>query len=390
MKILHGIHSLNPAHGGTTFGLRGMVQELLAQGHQTEILVLDAPDSPWLSDWPCPVHALGTGLGNYGFNPSFARFALNQMPRFDHAVIHGLWQFHGCSLRSACLRSSVPYSLFPHGMLDAWFAKAYPLKHLQKRLYWRLIEHRVFRDASRVFFTTEGELDSGRTTFSPFSVKPAFAPFGISPPPSEISEYQSAFATRNPDLTGRKTLLFLGRLHPKKGCDLMIQGAAHWLQTLPPSDRQKWHLRFVGPCEDQSYFNQLKAMAQSLGLFTQDLISFHDAVSGDQKWQELAAADALVLPSHQENFGVVIAEAFACGTPALISDKVNGWRAMESMNAALVAPDSVAGVEQLLNQWANLSPENRALMSFAARNYYDTNMSAAVSVSRFLAGAQSS
>jgi glycosyltransferase involved in cell wall biosynthesis len=384
MKILHLIDSLNPRHGGTTYGLRGLVEELRRLGHETEILVLDEADSEWLESWPCPVHACGRGLGKYRLNPAFAWRACHLVRRFDHVLVHGLWQFHGVAAWLACLLAGVPYAVFPHGMLDGWSARRYPLKHLKKRLYWRLFEHRLLRDSETVFFTTEGEWLSGRTTFAPFAARPAFAAFGVSRPPGELDAHARAWRARHPELAGKRVLLFLGRIHIKKGCDLLIQAGADWLNSLPAAERAQWHLRLVGPCEDTSYLEGLRQTAERAGLTAAGLVSFAPAVAGEEKWQELCGAEVLVLPSHQENFGVVIAEAFACRRPVLISDKVNGWGDITAAGAGLAATDDLAGTRQLLEGWARLEDGRIADMQSAALQYYEQHMSATVSARALL------
>jgi len=379
MKILHAIGSLNPAHGGTTFGLRGLVQSLLEKGHSTEVLVTDPPVSPWLAEWPCRVHPMGKGWGPYGHNRAFASKAKEIVADFDHVIVHGLWRQLGPDIRHACMPLGVPYYVFPHGMLDRWISEAYPAKHLMKQLYWRFTQARVMRDASAVFFTTQAELDNGRDTFSPFEVSPAFTPFGIHPPPNSPSLYRQQFSAKCPELATKRVVLFLGRLHPKKGCDLLVEGFARWIQGMSLDEASLWHLRLAGPPEDQSYLHKLHGIAQEFGLIPNEQISFPGSVQGEQKWQELSHAEVLALPSHQENFGVVIAEAMACNTPVLISDKVNGWPIIKNNGAGLVAPDSVDGVISLLNQWRAMNEGAHGAMRKAARSHFEKSMSADVS-----------
>ena len=93
-------------------------------------------------------------------------------------------------------------------------------------------------------------------------------------------------------------------------------------------------------------------------------------LSGDAKWGAYRAADAFVLTSHSENFGIVIAEALACGLPVLISDKVNIWREIEGGGAGLVEPDTVDGATSLLERWLNLPDPQRAGMRQRARTCF--------------------
>lgn len=384
MRVLHTIHSVDPSHGGTSYGLRGMVEELLRQGIDTEVLVLDEPGSSWLSAWPCKVHAAGRGRGGYGYNRTFDKMLKQLVGSFDQVVVHGLWQYHGNATRRACLRAGVPYAVFPHGMLDRWFSAAYKSKHLLKLVYWRLTEHRLLRDAAVVFFTTEDEFEAGRDTFSPFSVRPFVVPFGIQPPTCSREEYQAGFHQRMRGFDGKRTLLFLGRLHPKKGCDLLVEGFACWHAMLPKESSDEWHLRIVGPSDSSEYLQQLKDIAAAHKLTQRGLVTFTGSVAGLDKWQEIGQADALVLPSHQENFGVIIAESLACGVPVLISSKVNGWRAIQNAGAGFAEEDNVSGVVRLLQRWQELPQEAVSTMRQAAKDYFFSQMSAEIAVQKFI------
>lgn|GEM_PF-49532 len=388
MRVLHTIHSLNPLHGGTSYGLKGMVEGLLEQGIDTEILVLDDATCPWLAEWPCKVHAAGSGIGYFGYNWNFDNLLARIVKGFDQVVVHGLWQYHGVATRRACLNARVPYAVFPHGMLDQWFSQAYLGKHLVKQIYWWLAENRLLRDAAAVFFTTLEEFEAGRNTFFPFAVRPAIAAFGIQPPARLNEERRVDFRRPAPDSHGKRTLLFLSRIHPKKGCDLLIEGFARWQSSLPPEKQNDWYLRIVGPSVTESYLKHLRDAAEVYQLVERGLISFVGNVSGEAKWQEINQADALILPSHQENFGVIIAEAMACGVPVLISNKVNGWRAIQESGAGFVEPDTVEGVVRLLQHWEELSLDGVELMRRAASQYFATRMSAEVGVRAFLNAAQ--
>lgn len=360
-----------------------MVEGLLKKGVETEILVLDHETSPWLAAWPCKVHAAGRGIGRFGYNKKFDAMLARIVNNFDVAVVHGLWQYHGLATRRACLKAGVPYAVFPHGMLDEWFSKAYARKHLLKQIYWRCVENRVLRDAAVVFFTTDEEFESGRDTFSPFAVRPAIAPFGIQLPAHTSQEFSAAFHRRVPGFLGKRTLLFLSRIHPKKGCDLLIEGFARWHATLPSESQNDWHLRIVGPSDSDGFLEHLRSMAAAHRLVERGMITFVGNVSGEDKWQEISQADALILPSHQENFGVVIAEALACGVPVLISNKVNGWHAIQESGAGLVEQDTVEGVVKLIQRWERLSADEVACMHRAASKYFAGRMSSDIGAQAF-------
>ncbi len=146
----------------------------------------------------------------------------------------------------------------------------------------------------------------------------------------------------------------------KKGCDLLIDAFAQAASSDPAL-----HLVMAGP--DQSGLQaRLAQRARALGIA--DRITWTGMVAGDLKWGAFRASEAFVLPSHQENFGIAVAEALACGVPVLISDKVNIWREIEADRAGLVAPDTLDGTRGLLRTWLALSePEKQAMSARAAR-----------------------
>ena len=240
----------------------------------------------------------------------------------------------------------------PHGMLDPWFRDAWPLKHARKALYWRAIEQRVVRDAAAVVFTCEEERRLGRETFRPWLAKrEEIVSLGTVAPPGEAADLRERFYARCPKLRGERVLLFLGRLHEKKGCDLLIEA---FRRVAPPM-----RLVLAGPCGDAALLQRLQTMAADAA------VTFTGPLYGEEKWGALAAAEVFVLPSHQENFGIAVAESLASGTPVLISDRVNIWREIAAAGAGLVEPDTLAGTERLLTRW--LAADHSAMRAAAAQ-----------------------
>ena len=103
----------------------------------------------------------------------------------------------------------------------------------------------------------------------------------------------------------------------------------------------------------------------------QPAVHWPGMLTGDLKWGAIRAAEVFILPSHQENFGLAVVEAMACGRPVLISDKVNIWREIEADTAGLFADDTVSGIESLLTRWFALSPGERGAMGERARGSFE-------------------
>jgi glycosyltransferase involved in cell wall biosynthesis len=367
MKILRSIHTVNPALGGPIESVQQSSAILYRRGHAVEIISLDAPDEPWVRDSPVPVHALGSGRGGYGFAPGFTNWIRERRTDYDAVIVHGLWRYNSFGVWRALAGTDTPYFVFPHGMLDPWFKRTYPLKHIKKLLYWPWAEYRVLRDAAAVLFTSEEERRLARESFSPYHCKEVVVNYGTAAPEVDLESARRDFFEEFPKLREERFFLFLGRLHEKKGCDLLIQASAAMRNSFASGSAM--HLVLAGPCADDEYLGHLKRLASAA---TKDdgSITFTGMLTGNRKWGAFSAAEAFVLPSHQENFGIAVAEALACGTPVLISNEVNIWREIEADGAGYVEKDDLAGTTRLLERWIGTPPAQREKMRTNARDCF--------------------
>ena len=248
--------------------------------------------------------------------------------------------------------------------MESVLSQGYPLKHIAKIVYWWLIEGRILRDAAGVLFTCEEERVRSRRVFYGHSYKERVLRFGTADPDVDHSEADKAsFATAFPALSRKRFLLFLSRIHPKKGCDLLLRAFS---ETAAPAC-QDLDLIMAGP-DQVGWTPKLKSLASKLGI--EDRVHWPGMLKGSVKWGAFRSAEAMILPSHQENFGFVVAEAMACSTPVLISNKVNIWREVTSSQGGLVEPDTLEGTQNLIRRFLALSQEERALMRRAARRGY--------------------
>jgi glycosyltransferase involved in cell wall biosynthesis len=336
--LLHVVRSLDPAQGGPAELVRQLCAAHAEMGVDSKVASLD--------DF--------RGLGKYGWAPSFEHWLRGRAEEYDGVFVHGLWQWQGLGTQRALRGTEGRYYLFPHGMLDPWFREAFPWRHTRKAYYWKFFEHRVVRDAASMVFTSEEERQRGRATFQPWLAKrEAVVPLGTIAPPRPREELRSLFYSRHPQLRDERVLLFLGRLHSKKGCDLLLEA---FRRVAPPC-----HLVFAGPCEDLRLAAELRAQSDGLR------VTFTGPLYGDEKWAALAAAETFALPSHQENFGVAVAEALASGVPVLLSQRVNIWREIVEDGAGFAEPDDLEGTVRLLERW---SAADQAAMRLAAQRCF--------------------
>jgi glycosyltransferase involved in cell wall biosynthesis len=248
-------------------------------------------------------------------------------------------------------------------MLDPWFKKQYPLKHVKKWMYWPWAEYRVLRDAQAVLFTSEEERVLARQSFWLYRCNEMVVNYGTAKPSGNPQLELSEFFNRYPELRTKKLALSMGRIHPKKGYDLLIEAFAKVLGPNP-----QWHLLIAGP-DQVGWQEKLSHRAEQLGVASR--ITWTGMISGSLKWGAYRAAEIFVLPSHQENFGVVVAEAMAVGLPPLISNKVNIWREIEADGAGMVGEDTLQGTCDLLQNYLELSDQETAAMRQRARKCFE-------------------
>ncbi len=366
MKLLRVIATLDPRHGGPAAGLRAITPELAKLGHETSFLSLDAPDRVAEFRVTASVHALGPARGGYAYSARLQPWLREHAADYDAVFIHGLWQHHGRAVCNVLRGSSVPYFVFPHGMLDPWFRHAYPLKHIKKWIYWQLCERQVLKNAAAVFFTCDEERRLARLSFSPYSCNERVVAYGTAAPDPDAAVAECASWRESiPALGDRPFWLFLGRIHPKKGVDNLLRAyGQHIAKTAGPPPA----LVVAGPCSDEGYRASLEEIARNLPAGCR--VIWPGMLEGARKWGALRSAEVFVLPSHQENFGIAVVEALAVGTPVLISRKVNIWEEIESVGAGFADADDVAGTLRLLHRWRALSAEDRERMNRTAMELF--------------------
>jgi len=364
VKILRVISTMNPATGGPCQGIRNLVPELIKSGIENEIVCLDEPDASYLKGESFKIYAIGKSEGAWQYNRLLIQWLRENILKYDIVIVHGLWLYHGYAVRKVLkdLKNPVPYFVMAHGMLDPYFQKneARKLKAIRNIFYWKLVEAKVIKDSNGLLFTCEEELKLARKTFTPYLPKLELnIGYGI-PKPISLTEVTSS-NENNP------YLLFLSRIHPKKGVDMLVDA---YIQLLTASNYSEMpDLVIVGPGLEDDFGNELLQRVQENSL-AKEKIKFKGMLTGMEKWKVFNSCEAFILPSHQENFGIAVVEALACGKPVLISDKVNIWREIKNSKAGLVESDTVTGTFQLLQTWIGYSKNQKREMSEAALACY--------------------
>lgn len=360
MRVLRVISSVDPRTGGPAEAARLMNVALARSGVHVDTLTLDA-NGDGVPGFPGVLFALGPSLGRYSLNFQLIRWLREHAQNYHAVLVDGVWQYHSLAVYIALANLSIPYYVYTHGMLDPWFKTTYRLKHLKKLIYWTLIERRVLKSASGVIFTCEEERRQALISFPSLRCRGIIAPLGVERPVVDdqtIGEITELW----PELRGKRVVLFLGRLHEKKGCDLLLRAFGRFARDVPSV-----HLLIVGPGQP-SYVEKLKQLAVDIDIGGR--VTWTGMLRGKRKFGALKLAEVFCLPSHQENFGVVVVEALASGTPVLISDKVNIWREIISDGAGLSFSDTEVGCFEALRHYLELDEGVKAEMSANAENSF--------------------
>ncbi len=368
MNILHVIGTLDPAFGGPVEALRQQTVALHELGHRSEVVTSDPADAPWLHDFPGMIYALGPSWLKYRYNPRLMGWLQAHVGRYDVVIASGIWQYQTFAVWRAARRTGFPYFVFVHGMLDPWFKRAFPLKHAKKWLYWPWATYPVLRDAEAVLFVTDKERLLARQSFWLYRAHEAVVGYGIGDPGGDPLELRKRFLDAYPTLAGKRLVLFISRIHPKKGCDLLIDAFAQAALRDP-----SLYLIMAGPDTDGW---QAGLMDLARAREVAERIHWTGMLSGELKWGAFRAAEVFVLPSHSENFGVVVVEALACGLPVLITDKVNIWQEIVEDGAGFAETDTQAGAAALLRRWLALPPERVSEMRVRARACFERHFTA--------------
>ncbi len=365
MKLLHVIGSVNPAGGGPIEAIVQLASVNKSLGHEVEVACLDSPAAPWVTTCPLQCYALGPGFLSYRWSAQFTRWLRKNCHRFDAVIINGIWHYNSFGTWRVLQKTNIPYFVYTHGMLDPWFKHRFPLKHLKKWLVWRWTDFRVLRDAHAVLFTSKEECRLAPQSFRKFKCRSVVVSYGTSGPPFQKEICSESFLQHFPALQGGvRSFLFIGRIHEKKGVDLLLRAFS---EVCSSSETACWKLVIAGPWS--YYAEKMKKLAEQLEI--SDRVLWTGMLSGILKWKALYHADAFVLPSHQENFGMAVAEALSCGLPVLISNRVNIWREIQGDGAGLVEEDSQKGTVRLLKTWIEMTSFERAAIRAATRPCFE-------------------
>lgn len=370
---------MDPRAGGVSQAVNMMVKGSENTDVDHEVVCLDDEKAPFLKQYTFTIYALGKGKTAWGYNGSLFQWLKERIDNYHFIVVHGLWQYQNYAVLKAMKGLTLPsVYVMPHGMLDPYFqrAKERRLKAIRNLFFWHLIEKRLIKQAKGILFTCETEKELAGQTFAGYKPKRQYVVgLGIELPPSFRPSMQQAFVKHCGLEEGKPYLLFLSRIHPKKGINILITAYL----GLKANGYELPVLVIAGPGMETEYGSEIKKLAQN----DPDII-FPGMLAGDIKWGAFYGCEAFVLPSHQENFGIAVVEAMACNKLVLISNQVNIWREIENGQAGFIGHDSCEGVEKLLNNWYQSSSTDKKRMAENAGIVFESLFSLSKTAERLL------
>jgi glycosyltransferase involved in cell wall biosynthesis len=356
MRLWHVTQSYYPflAMGGPTVKVRALARGLASSGHTVTVVTADlgfdstkreitgAVPGPWgLKARENGVEAIylrtRARYRSLTWNPGVAAFCRERLGGYDLTHIYGLYDLLGPGVAGACRRIARPYIVEPMGMFLPIVRSIW-----MKRLYHDTLGGRLLHGASRVIATSEQEreefLEGGIADAKIVVRRNGIEIPGEFPP-------TGTFRTAWNISKDAKLVLFLGRLVSKKSPDLMLEVFSQWNQR--GNGARGSVLVMAGPDEGDGLRRHLETMTTQMGLSGRVL--FTGPLYGDAKWAAYRDADVFVLPSLNENFGNTAAEAVACGTPVLVTDRC-GIAPLVNQRAGLVVPHDRAALEEGLSR----------------------------------------
>jgi glycosyltransferase involved in cell wall biosynthesis len=384
LKLLHIISGASPESGGPIQGIRNYHEASNLLGIDRTIICFENQSD--LISWNFPDSLKLIGLGNaknlWQRNPALITWLKKHLLEYDCIVLNGIWTYHSYAtlkvlryFKKQKLNQKIPkIFLMPHGMLDPWFQKekTRKIKAIRNIIYWHLIEKKVVNQVDAVLFTCDEEMLLAKKTFYGYNPKKEInVGYGIQEPPQKNKIELEAFYNKFDINTSIPYFLFLSRIDFKKGVDLLLKAYNTILQeSVDPNVIP--NLVIAGSGFESEYGKGLLKYIEIYPLLKQKLC-LTGLLNAEMKWAAIYGCEAFVLPSHQENFGIAVAEALACEKPVLITNKINIYREIEKGGGGIIEEDTLTGTINNLKQWIALDAESKILMGKNAKKIYENN-----------------
>ena len=347
MKVLHVIPSLSPKHGGPSFALPLMARSLSAADVKVDVATTDddGPGGRLSVPLEQPVERDGARYFHfrkqtefYKFSWPLRRWLSKRISDYGLIHIHALFSYASVCAARIARRQRVPYVIRPLGVLNHWgMVHRHPLL---KRFSFRFIEGPILRHAAAIHYTSEQERIEAECVG--VTTRPFVVPLGLDLAPFQALPGPKRFFKRWPQAVGREIVLFLSRLDPIKGLDLLIDAFAEVKQ------RRGDALLVIAGDGEERFGRGLRERTEKRGIASD--VVWTGFLGGANKLSALAAANVFVLPSYSENFGIAAVEALAAGVPTVVTRGVGIAGEIQQAYAGIVVAPRTRDLAKALLQ----------------------------------------
>jgi len=356
MKIIHFIRSIDKTAGGTAAYMQLLAKEL--KNHVELVIVTQQSDIPVEID-KASLRCFNMSLYRwFTLKNDFLTVLKNEKPNIVH--INGIWNPQNFLFQQIAQKLGITVVLSPHGMLEPYILQRHPWK---KKIALALYQHKTIQSANFMHATATEELHNIKKLG--YTQSATIIPNGI-----DISEIQPKSKEAYKPI---KNILFLSRVHPKKGIEFLIKAISQ-LQN------DEIHVTIAGE-GDASYIESLKSYTKQCNIANQ--FSFIGGVYANQKWDLYSASDLFILPTFSENFGIVIAEALAKGIP-VITTKGTPWQELETEHCGWWIDLSTENLLDAIKKAINKTPNELYEMGSRGRKLIEKNYDIKAIVQQFI------
>jgi glycosyltransferase involved in cell wall biosynthesis len=375
MHVLHVNSGVDPRQGGPTTAMLAMIHAQIDVGATITVAATFGHDfepaaAEQMKRIGADIHLIGPSTNLLAWHRKIKPTLKHLIARADIVHIHGVWEEIQHQAARIARKQRKRYLFTPHGMLDPWSLAQSARK---KRWYLKLRLKRDLDHASAIHFTDETERDlvASLQIKSPALVERLIIDLSDFQPLPARGQFRAKFAKQFGD---RPFVLFMSRIHHKKGLDLLVPAFAKSASAHGAT------LVIAGP-DVGGYQAAVEQMARNGGIA--DRVLFPGMIYGTDRAAALVDAQMFALTSYQENFGVVVIEALAAGTPVVISDQVNIHRQITDARVGEVVPTDVDRIADALTRWLN-DRDGRHIASLRAKEFVAKNFDRIAQARRWL------
>jgi len=388
LRVLFTIADLQPESGGPSRTVPSFCSALAQLGVEVEILAMHygannpRPIQPTAEQVPTRfVACTRSWAKRVKWTPGFAVAARGVCREWKPDIVHdtGLWLLTNHAAVGVARQHGLPLVVSPRGMLSSW---ALHYKGWKKQVAWHLYQKRDLQRAEVLHATSHAEVESLRAAG-------LAQPIAVVPNGVDLPQYGPQTADNRTTMTadgsegsevstvkaeGRKILLYVGRLHPIKGLPDLVRA---WAELRP----QGWRVVVAGVDED-SHQGEVESLVRQLCV--EKDFEFAGPIEGNARWDLYRSANLFVLPSYSENFGLVVAEALACGVP-VITTRATPWDELRTRRCGWWIETGSAAMVSALREATSLNDEDRRAMGHRGRQLIEQKYTWEVAAKQMLA-----